>query len=65
MLLKDNLNNILDVFEMNFTGNGESILKKLARDERMVNYNNLLFETGDSSIKNFDFLKDLVHCMIY
>ena len=50
---------------MNFTGNGESILKKLARDERMVNYNNLLFEIGDCSIKNFDFLKDLVHCMIY
>ena len=42
---------------MNFTGNGKSILKKLARDERMINYNNLFFKAGDLSIKNFDFLK--------
>ena len=25
---------------MNFTGKGEDILKKLSKDERMINYNN-------------------------
>ena len=57
MLLKDNVNDILDVFEMNFTNNGEDILKKLARGERMINCNNLFFKAGNPSITNFVFLK--------
>ena len=56
IMLKDNLNDILDVFEMNFnTNNGGNILKKLVKDERMINYNNLSFKTGDPSIKNLTF----------
>ena len=39
------------------TNNGVNILKKLAKDGRMINYNNLFFKTGDLIVKNFDFLK--------
>ena len=42
---------------MNFTEKGEDILKKVAADERMINYNNLFFRTGDPIIKNYDLLK--------
>ena len=31
--------------------------KKLANDERMINYENLFFKTGNPAIDNFDFLK--------
>ena len=55
MLLIENVNDILDVFEMNFTNNGEDILKKLARGERMINCNNLFFKAGNPSITNFIF----------
>ena len=34
-----------------------NFLKKLARDKRMVNYNNLFFKTGNPTIGNYDFLK--------
>ena len=57
VLLKDNLNDILVSFDMNFTNEGKNILKKASSDERMINYNNLFFKTGDPNIKNFDFLK--------
>ena len=40
-------------FNTNFSNEGINILKRLA------------FETGNASIENFDFLKDLVHCTIY
>ena len=40
---------------MNFTVNGESISKKLARDERMINYYDFFFQTGDLITKNFVF----------
>lgn len=55
MLLKDNLNDVLDVFGMNFSNKGEDILKKLAKDERMINYNDLFFKTGDGIIESFGF----------
>ena len=55
-LLKDNLNNILEVFEKNFDNKGKSILKKNAND-RMINYNNLVFKRGNLFINNFGFLK--------
>ena len=41
--------------EMNLDNNGKDILKKLVRDERMINYNNLFFKTGNSSIGNLNF----------
>ena len=35
---------MLCVFEINFnTDNEENIRKEVARDERMINYNNLIF----------------------
>ena len=44
VLLKDRLNDILlDYGDMNIDAKGEDILKKLARDERMINYNNLFY----------------------
>ena len=61
MLLKDNVNDILDVFEMNFTNNGEDILKKIPRGERMINCN-LFLKAANPSITNFVFLKI---CMMY
>ena len=58
VLLKDNIDNILlDYDEMNSTAKGEDILKKLANDERMINYKNLFFKTGNPAIGNYDFLK--------
>ena len=57
LLLKDNVNDILMALEMNLDNNGKDILKKLVRDERMINYNNLFFKTGNSSIGNLDFSK--------
>ena len=44
-------------FAINFTDEGENILRKLAKDERMINYNDLFFKTGDPNINNLDFLK--------
>ena len=38
VLLRDNLNDILVADDMNITAKGENILKKLANDERMINY---------------------------
>ena len=51
MLLDDNVNDTLMTFDMNFTGKREDILKKLAKDERIINYNNYFFKTDDLSIK--------------
>ena len=44
-------------FDLNFTDEGKNILKKTHSNERMINYNNLIFKTGNLIIKNFDFLK--------
>ena len=57
MLLKDRLNDILLDYDMNINPKGEDILKKRARDERIINYNNLLFRTGNPNIGNCNFLK--------
>ena len=54
MLLKGILNDIVMNFDMNFTNEGENILKKAASDERMIYHKNLFFKTGDTIIKNFD-----------
>ena len=57
VFLKDTLYDTLMGFDMNFMDKGRNILKKLARDKRLINYNNLLFRTSNPIIKNFDFLK--------
>ena len=51
VLLKSRLNDILTNFDMNFNNEGENILQKLAKDKRMINYNNLFFKTGYSILK--------------
>lgn len=43
--------------DMSFTNKEQDTIKKLARDEKMINYGNLIFETGNPNIKNFDFFK--------
>ena len=43
----------------NFTEKGRDIIKKLAKDQRLVNCNDLFFKTGNPITKNFDFLKRL------
>ena len=45
------------VFDMSFTNKGQDTIKKLARDEKIINYGHLIFETGNPNIKNFDFFK--------
>ena len=45
------------LFEMNVSDKGYDILKYLARDERMINYDNPFFTTGLCDIEKFDFLK--------
>ena len=57
MLLKDNLNNILMNFDMNFTNETENIYRKLPNNKRMINYKNLFFKTGNPVISDFNFLK--------
>ena len=57
MFLKDNLNYILINFDMIFSNEGENIPKNAASNERMINYNNLVFKTGDPIIKNLRFSK--------
>ena len=56
--MRDNLNNIFDVFDTSFnTDEGRNIFKKLGADERMINYSNLFIKAGNPNINNFDFLK--------
>ena len=42
---------------MNITAEGEDIHKKLANNERMISYKNLLFKGGNPTVNNCDFLK--------
>ena len=56
-------------FDTSFTNEGGNILKKVARDEKIIKYNNLLFKTGDPIIKKIDFLKRfgtfMIYCLVY
>ena len=59
-MLKNELYNEGGIFlnyNLNFTEKGKNVLKKINTDERMIHYNNLFCKTGDTRIKNFDFLK--------
>ena len=64
VLLRDNLNDILVADDMNITAKGENILKKLANDERMINYNFFFLNQVTLPLIIMIFIKDLVHCMI-
>ena len=58
VLLKDELDFILKNFDSNFNSTGKKFLKKLAKDEKKIDYNNLFFEIeGKFVVKDADFLK--------
>ena len=60
MLLKDKLDFIFKNFDQNFNSTGKYFLKKLAKDEKKIDYNNLFFEIDDKSVvKDVDFLKEI------
>ena len=60
MLLKDKLDYIFKDFDTNFNSTGKYFLKKLAKDEQKIDYNNLFFEIDDKSVvKDVDFLKEI------
>ena len=59
MLLKDKLDFILKTFDSNFKSAGKNFLKKLAKDEKKIDYNNLFFKIEDNSVaKDVNFLKE-------
>ena len=49
MLLKDKLDFIFKNFDSNFNSTGKKFLTKVAKDEKKIDYNNLLFEIADKS----------------
>ena len=60
VLLKDKLYFIFKKFDSNFNSIGKKILIKLAKDEKKIDYNNLLFEINDKSVvKSANFLKEI------
>ena len=59
VLLKDKLDFIFKNFDSNFNSTGKNFLKKLAKDEKKIDYNNFFFEIEDKFVaKNGDFLKE-------
>ena len=59
MPLKDELYFIFKNFDSNFNSTGKHFLKKLAKDEKKIDYNNFFFEIEDKFVaKNGDFLKE-------
>ena len=50
MLLKAQLDYALKEFHSNFTKTGQDFLKKLAKGENDIDYNNLVFKIDDSSV---------------
>ena len=57
-LLKDRLDYIFKSFASNFNSTGKNFLKKLVKDEKNIDYNNLFFKIGDKSVvKEVDFLE--------
>ena len=60
VLLKDELDFIFKNFGSNFNSTGKNFLKKLAKDEKKIDYNNLFFEIDDKSVvKIADFLEEI------
>ena len=60
VLLKDKLDFIFKNFDPNFNSTGKDFLKKLAKDEKKIDYNNLFFEIDDKSVaKDVEFLEEI------
>ena len=60
MLLKYKLDHIFKNFGLHFNSTGKNFLKKLAKDERKIDYNNFFFEIDDESVvKDVDVLKEI------
>ena len=58
VLLKDKLDNIFKNFGSNFNSTGRRFLIKLPKDEKKIDYNNLLFKLNEESVvKSVDFLE--------
>ena len=59
MLLKGELDFIFKNFDLNFNNTGKNFLKKLAKDEKRIDDNNLFFSINNEFVvKNADFLKE-------
>ena len=50
MVLKNKLDFIFKNFDQNFNSTGKKFLKKLAKDEKKIDYSNLFFEIDDKSV---------------
>ena len=60
MLLKDKLDYTSKNFSPNFNSTGKNFLIKFAKDEKNIDYNNLLFSIDDKSVvESVDFLKEI------
>ena len=59
VLLKDRLDYIFTNFSSNFNSTGKNFLKKLAKDEEKIDYNDLFFEIDDPVIRSYDFLENV------
>ena len=59
VLLKDRLDYIFTNFSSNFNSTGKNFLKKLAKDEEKIDYNDLFFEIDDPVIRSYDFFKNV------
>ena len=56
VLLKDKLDFIFKNYDQNFNSTGKTFLKKLAKYEKKIDYNNLFFEIDNKSVvKSADF----------
>ena len=59
MLVKDRLGNIYDNFDSNFNNTGKKFLKRIAKDEKEIDYDNLFFKINDNFfVKIVDFLQE-------
>ena len=59
VLLKNRLDYIFTNFSSNFNSTEKNFLKKLAKDEENIGYNNLFFGIDDLVIRSYDFLKNV------
>ena len=60
VLLKDILDYTSKNFSPNFNSTGKNFLIKFAKDEKNIDYNNLLFSIDDKSVvESVDFLKEI------
>ena len=58
VLLNDELDFMLKNFDSNFNSTGKIFLKNLTKDEKKIDYNNLLFSIDNESVaEDVDFLE--------